>query len=135
MKLFCSYAFTGEDPNEVNERMRLVVDTLEAQGHQAYCARFDETALEHSANNHIQGVFEEAFKNLADSEALVVILSSAKKSLGQIMELGAALSQKKPIYLLEHKSAIGYSYLPRLADEYLQWETEAELRDALQQLR
>lgn len=42
MKLFCAYAFTGEDLEILTKRMRLVVDTLNASGHEAYCNRFDE---------------------------------------------------------------------------------------------
>lgn len=47
------------------------------------------------------------------------------------MEIGIAMSQDKPVYLLEHKSAEGSSYLPRLVDKYYSWDTLDELKDAL----
>lgn len=35
MKLFCAYAFTGEDVNVLSKRMRLVVITLNPNSHTA----------------------------------------------------------------------------------------------------
>ena len=40
-KIFCSYAFTGEDKLKVEARMRRVVDLLEGCGHEVYCNLFD----------------------------------------------------------------------------------------------
>lgn len=95
MKLFCAYAFTGEDVNALTKRMRLVVDTLNSNGHKAYCNRFDEVVDELQANDDIKGIFNEAFKNIEKNEALVAIVTSPSRSIGQIMEIGIALSQKK----------------------------------------
>ncbi len=131
MKIFCAYAFTGEDVNVLTARMRLVVDTLNASGHTAYCNRFDEIVDELQAKDDIKGIFNEAFKNIEKNEALVAIVTSPSRSIGQIMEIGIALSQKKPVYLFEHKSAEGSSYLPRLVDKHFKWSNESELELAL----
>ena len=40
-KIFCSYAFTGEDKLKVEARMRRVVDLLERCGCEVYCNLFD----------------------------------------------------------------------------------------------
>jgi nucleoside 2-deoxyribosyltransferase len=134
MKLFCAYAFTGEDLDVVTERMKLVVDTLNANGHDAYCNRFDEVVAELQAQDDIKGIFREAFKNIGKSEALVAIISSPNRSVGQIMEIGIAMSQGKPVYFLEHRTAEGSSYLPRLVDKYFSWESLEDLRLALSQI-
>jgi hypothetical protein len=134
MKIFCAYAFTGEDVDEVRERMRLVVDTLHASGHQAYCNMFDEAVDALQANDDLKGILQEAFKNIARNEVMAAIITSPSKSIGQIMEIGIALSQRKPVYLFEHTSAKNSSYLPRLVDTYFQWETLEELAAALQQI-
>jgi hypothetical protein len=131
MKIFCSYAYTGEDADAVNRRMRLVVDTLKSGGHEAYCVRFDETTAKHHASHDMKGIFDTAFKNLAKNEAMVAIVTSPDRSVGQLMEIGATLSVQKPVYLFEHSSAAGSSYLPELVDKYFQWETEDDLKDAL----
>lgn len=112
MKLFCSYAFTGEDVETVTRRMRLVVDTLNKNGHVAYCNRFDRAVDELQSKDDIKGIFGEAFKRIAESEALVAIITSPSRSIGQIMEIGIAMSQSKPVYLLEHESAMARHIYP-----------------------
>jgi nucleoside 2-deoxyribosyltransferase len=131
MKLFCAYAFTGEDLDVLTNRMRLFVDTLNSNGHQAYCNRFDKVVDELQGKDDIKGIFKEAFKNIEQSEALVAIVTSPSRSIGQIMEIGIAMSQGKPVYLFEHKSAEGSSYLPKLTDAHFVWETSEELKEAL----
>lgn len=134
MKLFCSYAFTGEDIDMLTERMRVVVDTLQASGHSAYCNRFDEVVDKLQAQDDIRGIFKVAFKNLAESEALVAIVTSPSRSIGQIMEIGLALSQEKPVYLFEHSSASGSSYLPQLVDQHYAWTTIDDLKKQLEKV-
>lgn len=134
MKLFCAYAFTGEDINVLTKRMRLVVDTLNSNGHNAYCNRFDALVDKLQEQDDIKGIFNEAFKHIEQSEAVVAIITSTNKSVGQIMEIGIALSQGKPVYLFEHTSAANSSYLPRLVDKHYAWTTPEELTQALQEL-
>lgn len=131
MKLFCAYAFTGENVDVLTERMKLVVDTLNANGHEAYCNRFDKVVDNLQEQDDIKGIFREAFKNIQASEALVAIVASPNKSVGQIMEIGIALSQGKPVYLFEHESAVGSSYLPRLADKHFTWSSLESLKLSL----
>lgn len=134
MKLFCAYAFTGEDLETVTERMRLVIDTLNDSGHDAYCNRFDELVNVLQERNDIKGIFKEAFKNIEKSEALVAIITSPSRSVGQIIEIGVAISQNKPVYLFEHTSAKNSSYLPRLVKKHFVWDTKDELTRLLGQL-
>lgn len=134
MKLFCAYAFTGEELDIVTERMRMVVEILNANGHNAYCNRFDEVVDTLQEQDDIKGIFREAFRNIEESEALVAIITSPSRSIGQIMEIGIAMSQDKPVYLFEHSSAEGSSYLPRLVDKHFKWDDVEQLRAALRQL-
>jgi nucleoside 2-deoxyribosyltransferase len=131
MKIFCSYAYRDEDPHMVTKRMQLVVDTLNAHGHEAYCNRFDAVVDELGSKDDVKGIMQEVLNHIEKSDALVVIIISPRRSIGQIMEIGIALSQKKPVYLFEHTSAAGSSYLPRLVDTYHQWNTEDTLIQAL----
>jgi hypothetical protein len=134
MKIFCSYAFTGENGIEVSKRMRLVVDTLSANGHVAYCNLFDKVVNNLQEKDDIKGIFHEMFKSMEQNEAVAVIITSPSRSIGQIMEIGLALSQEKPVYLFEHTSANGSSYLPRIVDKHFQWETVIDLESALRQI-
>ena len=134
MKIFCAYAFTGEDIDVVTKRMRLVVDTLNAKGHEAYCNRFDPIVDDIPKTVDINAIFKRAFDVLEQNEALVAIVSSPNKSVGQIMEIGVAMSQGKPVYLFEHTSAKGSTYLPKLATKSYQWETKKDLEEALKNI-
>ncbi len=131
MKLFCSYAHTGEDIDEATRRMRLVVDTLNGNGHDAYCNLFDEKIVQLQVNDDITGIFQGAFDRVRQSDAMVAIIASPRRSIGQIMEIGVALDHNKPVYLLEHQSAEGSSYISRLVDRHFQWNDESELELAL----
>lgn len=64
MKIFCAYAFTGEDVNVLTERMRVVVDTLNSNGHIAYCNRFDEVVDELQAKDDIKAYLTKHLKIL-----------------------------------------------------------------------
>ena len=134
MKIFCAYAFTGEDLDIVTNRMRSVVNTLNAQGHEAYCNRFDPIVDEIQKKDDIRAIFRRAFDVIEKHEAVVAIITSPNKSVGQIMEIGVALSQGKPVYLFEHSTAKGSTYLPRLTTKNYEWSTEDELLNALKEV-
>ncbi len=134
MKIFCAYAFTGESLDIVTTRMRLVVDALQLSGHQAYCNLFDAAIDALQEKDDTVGIFKAAFSNIEQSEAMVAIVTSPSRSIGQIMEIGVAMSRGKPVYLLEHVSAAGSSYLPKLVQGHYGWETEYDLVQALSKL-
>lgn len=134
MKLFCSYAYTGEDVTTVTERMRKVVDTLTAQGNEVYCPLFDEQVAPLEAVNDVKGIFTHAFEGIKRQEAVVVIISSERRSEGQLMEIGAALSEEKPVYLLQHQAAVKTSYLPKLVTKTYVWSSEKELLTSLKKI-
>ena len=128
MKLFCSNAFTGEDVETVTQRMRLVVDSLNAAGHDAYCPVFDPHKIELQKNNDTKAIFDYAFQNVSQCEGMVAIVASGRKSEGQLMEIGALLAAGKPLYLLLHETAASTpSHLPKLATKTLTWSSDDEL--------
>jgi hypothetical protein len=134
MKLFCSYAYTGEKVEDVERRMKLVVEALKEAGHEPYCPLFDELMAPFVAANDLKSVFSHAFKGIKENEAVVVINSSDRRSEGQLMEIGASIMIGKPVYLMQNKVAVGHSYLPKVVTATAVWETEDELRQALQSL-
>lgn len=135
MKLFCSNAVTGEDNGDVVRRMRLVVDTLNAAGHEAYCPVFDPHQAELVESGDIKAVLLYDFENIQTCDGVVVVVTSPKKSEGQLMEVGEALAAGKPIFLFLHNSAQNEpSHLPKIATKVFAWQTEDDLQLALQQL-
>lgn len=135
MKIFCAYAFTGENLNTVTARMRLVVDTLNNSGHAAYCNLDDKIVDAIKEKDDLRAIFDRAFEVLNDKEVLVAIVTSPNKSAGQLMEIGAAYSRGLPIFLFEHESAIGSTYLPRIATKTWNWSSLEELESKLRELK
>lgn len=127
MNLFCSFAYTGEDIKIVTDRMRRVVDLLDASGYQAYCNLFDSAIKDTLAKGDIKGIFADAFDKLSQCDAIVVIISSPSRSIGQIMEIGVGFHEGKKIYIFEHESAIGTSYLHEFGDKHYTWKTDDDL--------
>jgi len=135
MKLFCSNAFTGEDIETVTKRMKLVVDSLNKAGHDAYCPIFDPHKIELQKNNDTKAIFEYAFQNLSQCEGMVAIITSDRKSEGQLIEIGALLAENKPLYVLVHESAaLAPSHLTKLATKTLIWSSDEELATQLTNL-
>lgn len=134
MKLFCSYAYTGEDVQQVITRMQKVVDVLKEQGHEVYCPLFDEEIAPLEVAGDVKAIFAHAFDGIKRQEAMVVVISSERRSEGQLMEVGAALSAGKPVYLLQHRAAVKTSYLPKLVTATYVWSSEEELLASLKKI-
>lgn len=132
MKLFCSHAFTGEDFDTFSERMQLVVDSLNKSGHEAYCPIFDPRKIELQERQATKEIFDYAFQNLANSDGMVAIITSGRKSEGQLMEIGAILAANKPLYLFVHDSAVkAPSHLQKLATKVYAWSSDEDLASKL----
>jgi nucleoside 2-deoxyribosyltransferase len=135
MKIFCSNAFTGEEFNQVSARMQMVVEALNEAGHEAYCPVFDPYKIELQAKNDTKAIFDYAFDNVGKCDGMVAIVTSGRKSEGQLMEIGTTLAQKKPLFVFVHESAAGTpSHLPKLATKAFTWSTNEELAQALTQI-
>lgn len=136
MKLFCSYAFTGEDFDAVQKRMKLVVEAVNESGHEAYCPIFDPHKIALQEKSDTKAIFEYAFQNIERCDGMVVIITSGRKSEGQLMEIGATLAAKKPLFVFVHKSAAGApSHLSKLATKMFDWTTDENLKFLLQKLQ
>lgn len=114
--------------------MQLVVDALESGGHEVYCPLFDARKIALQRKGDTKAIFDYAFEKLAKQEALVAIVASERKSEGQLMEIGAALSHNQPVYVFQHTSGASTSHLPKLAAETWVWRNNEELKDLLSKI-
>ena len=136
MRLFCSYAFTGEDIKTVSDRMRLVVDSLAIGGHEAYCPLFDRRKIKLQAEQATKEIFDYAFENIAKCDGMVAIISSNRKSEGQLMEIGANLANGKPLYVFIHYSAAkSPSHMQKLATKVYIWSNSSDLAEQLANIK
>ena len=123
-KIFCSYAFTGEDKLKVEARMRRVVDLLEGCGHEVYCNLFDGATESYGSPRQF---LRRAIDQMNECDKILAIQTSPRRSEGMLIEIGVAIARNKSILLAQHQSATGKSYLPDLAKQTQTWQNESEL--------
>ena len=127
-KIFCSYAFTGEDKLKVEARMRRVVDLLESCGHEVYCNLFDSATESYGSPRQF---LRRAIDQMNECDKILAIQTSPRRSEGMLIEIGAAIARDKSILLAQHQNAAGKSYLPDLARRTQTWHNESELDAAI----
>ena len=127
-KIFCSYAFTGEDKLKVEARMRRVVDLLEGCGHEVYCNLFDSATESYGSPRQF---LRRAIDQMNECDKILVIQTSPRRSEGMLIEIGVAMARDKSILLAQHQSAASKSYLPDLARRTQTWHSESELDTAI----
>lgn len=120
----CSYAFTGEDEAVVRQRMQKIRDVLIEHSPRVYCNLFDPDV---EAYTTAKEFIDEAIKKMATYDAVLVIMTSDKRSEGMLLEIGAALARGQRVMVAQHVSAVDKTYVPSLAHESFQWATEEEL--------
>lgn len=129
MKIFISYAFTGESEPEVAARLTAVQSTLEKTGHQVYCFHFDPVRTLDMSEAECIAI---ALDKMVGNDVVLALGVSERRSEGMLLEIGASLVRNMPVVYAQNVSAVGTSYLPSLADYTFVWRDENEL---LQRLR
>lgn len=131
MKLFLSYAYTDRDPAEATREATLIVETLQSLGHTVYCDRFDPELKQAQDRGDVKAIFDHLLPKIPTVDRLVVVVSSPARSVGQLIEVGAALSHGITVDLYEHTSAAGTNYLPQLTNSHHAWQNYDELIDTI----
>lgn len=128
MKVFVSYAYTGEDEVKLRTRLSSLKKIFEELDIDYYINCFAPGWKEMASRNATGGEFLRfALNDMKMSDVVFVIQSSERRSEGMLMEVGAAVSMGKKIIVAQHVSSNGKTYLPTVADDYFEWETENDL--------
>lgn len=128
MRIFCSYAFTGEDQVVLQKRLSSLRSVFERCSVGYYINCFAPEWQSMMDCNVTGGEFLQlALKELKKCDKVLVIMASPRRSEGMLMEVGAAACLKKPIILAQHQSAVGQTYLTTVAEHTLTWNTDDEL--------
>jgi nucleoside 2-deoxyribosyltransferase len=130
-KVFCSYAYTGEDESVVRRRMRTVVDTFSAIGILAFCD-LDDPAVKPLTDP--KEILTHDLSVLKNKDVVFIVMTSERRSEGMLIEIGAAFAAGKPLILARHTSAVGKTYLDTLAAYTFDWTSEAELLAGIRKL-
>lgn len=131
MKIYCSYAYTGEDQVQLQQRLEHVVEEIERLGHTPYCYHFSDHRTSDIAPND---ALTEALAQLKSCDAIFVIVSSDRRSEGQLMEVGAALALGKRVFVGQHQTAVDKTYVPSLAEHTFVWDSLNDLIEGLRHL-
>lgn len=124
MRVFLSHAYTGEDHVSVRARMKRIVQIFEEQGVEAYCDLFDSRC---NTMTQPKQFIEHDLKELRRCDKIFVIMTSARRSEGMLIEVGAALAFQKPIVLMQCVASVGSTYLDTIAQYTVLWQNDAEL--------
>jgi nucleoside 2-deoxyribosyltransferase len=130
-RVFCSYAYTGENIDEVRARMRAVVDAFRAMGIEAFCD-LDDSAVRPMTDP--KEILTHDLAVLKTHDVIFIVMTSDRRSEGMLIEIGAALTDGKPLILARHTSAAGKTYLDKLAAYTFDWTTETELLAGIKNL-
>jgi hypothetical protein len=130
-KYFVAYRFSGEDPQVLEERMRLVVDALIVAGIDAYCNIFDQH--EYEANNvSPKEIMAKAFAKIDESDGLFALVASNDRSEGQLIEVGYATARQKHIIVAAQADV--KTYVDAMADVSLRWNDLTDLKQQLERI-
>lgn len=128
MKVFVSYAFTGEDFDSLRKRLSDIRTLFEEMGLDYYINTFAPEWRGMMDRGATGGEFLDfALESMKISDIVLVLNSSERRSEGTLMEIGAAVAMGKKIILAQHQSSVGKTYTPTVADESFVWQTEEDL--------
>lgn len=128
MKVFVSYAYTGEDFDVLRKRLSDIRAVFEELGVDYYINTFAPEWQSMMDRKATGGEFlYVALKSMKTCDVVLVINSSDRRSEGMLLEIGAAAAMGKKIVLAQHQSSLGKTYLPTVAEETILWHNEAEL--------
>lgn len=127
MKIFVSYAFTGEDFDTLRQRLSNLREVFLQLGLDYYINSFAPEWQDMMDRGATGGEFLHfALEDMKTSDIVFVIQASERRSEGMLMEIGAAVAMGKKIILAQHLSGIGRTYLETVADDTFTWRTEEE---------
>lgn len=128
MKVFVSYAFTGEDHAVLQERLSGLRDVFNELGLDFYINIFAADWQAMMDRNATSAEFlKDALRDMKTSDVALIIQSSERRSEGMLIEIGAAFAMGKKIVLAQHVSCVGKTYLPTIANHTFLWNDNAEL--------
>lgn len=128
MKIFISFRYTGETVENLQQFFYPIRDALEARGFEVYLSLDD---LETWGQNELalRDKFTRTFQALAESDCLLVVINTADRSEGMLMEVGYALGQHKPIVLMVQAGV--QTYVREVASPVVEFQDHSDLLSKL----
>lgn len=133
MKVFISYRFTGEDPNELKEILQKVCSSLARAGHNHFCSFWKGDFFSKNKFTNKQ-ILKHALAELEKSDIYLAFIKSEEKSEGILIEAGYALAKGKK-FILAIKKGIKTTFMREIADKVIEFENLEDLYDKLNKLK
>ena len=133
MKIFISYKFAGENPQELEKILLEISNVLEESGHKVYSASKDED-LFIQENFSAKQILNHALTEIDNADCLLVFAKSNEKSEGMLIEIGYALAKNKKI-ILAIKENVNFFFTEDIADEVIEFEDFDNLLNKLKEIK
>lgn len=132
MKIFLSYRFTGEDPEELKIVIENICKSLEKSGNEVYCSFFDGEYYKKNKFTNRQ-ILEHTLNKLNQSDVYLAFIKSDQKSEGMLIEAGYAIANRKKI-VLAIKKGIKTTFMHQMADKLIEFHDLNEIYSKLENL-
>lgn len=129
MGYFIAYRHTGADPERLNKLLPIICNGLKARGEKVYCTYFDEIKFKSSGHKPHQ-IMEHAFSKIEEMGKLFVVIDSAKKSEGMLVEVGYCIARGIKI-IVAKRAGVNNTYIPSMAQVYFEYDDIKDIKTKL----
>jgi nucleoside 2-deoxyribosyltransferase len=133
MKIFISYKFAGENPEELEKLLNEISGVLRNSGHEVYSASEDEDLFV-KKNFTAKQILNHALEKLDNSDWIIVFVRSNEKSEGMLIEIGYALAKNKKI-ILAIKKGVNLYFTEDIANQVIEFNNMDELNEKLKEIK
>ena len=128
-RIFLSFRFTGEDPEELDLFLSSICDSLQIGDHAIFCSLFLEEIF--SKKDWLaEKIYKYCLIKMSETDIFVAVIRKEEESTGMLMELEQALRLKMKIVLFIKKD-LKHNTFRRNADEVFEFSDESELLNQL----
>jgi nucleoside 2-deoxyribosyltransferase len=128
MRIFLSFRYTGETYESLVHFFRPVCTALETQGHEVFCSLWREESYKQRGLG-VQEMLQDAFSELSKSDVLLAVVRTNERSEGMLMEVGYALANKIPVYVLTAQGT--KTFISDVAEKSLPYSDQVNLLHTL----
>ncbi len=129
MKIFISYKFEGEDLKSLEEMLLNVKRILEKNGNTVFTTLFEGKKLKSNKE-----IMDKALNHINESDSQLIIINSAEKSEGLLLEAGYSIAKNKKM-ILAVKKGIQTKWLKDYAYQKVEFETLEDLYKQLEKVK
>lgn len=128
-RIFISYRFTGEDPQERRTVLRNLTDTLESARHKIFCSLWESEFFEREKYDAAQ-IYEYCLKKQKEYDLTLGLVKSEDHSQGMEGEAGNSLALHQP-YVLAIRRGLDFPHFREIADHIIEFDEYSGLYTAV----